>query len=89
VGCGNTPTGDFNADLPDSEIHRTGTKLAHKQIQNFVFASSYALPFRNDSFDEVVSFHLLEHLEMPLSSLREMVRVSKATIMVVVPAFGY
>lgn len=48
-----------------------------------------ALPFRDDSFDEVVSFHLLEHLETPLITLREMVRVSKSFVTIVVPAFGY
>lgn len=59
VGCGNTPTGDVNVDLPSFERHRDGIKLASQKIPNFVYASSYALPFRNNSFDGVVSFHLL------------------------------
>lgn len=89
VGCGNTPTGDVNVDLPSSERHRDGTKLAEKKIPNFIYASSYALPFRDNSFDEAVSFHLLEHLETPLTALREMVRVSKNVVATVVPAFAY
>jgi ubiquinone/menaquinone biosynthesis C-methylase UbiE len=47
------------------------------------------LPFRDNSFDEVVSFHLLEHLEVPLAALREMVRVSKNLVAVVVPSFSF
>ena len=89
LGCGNTPTGDVNVDLPSSERHRDGTKLVPKKIHNFIYASSYALPFRNNSFDDVVSFHLLEHLETPLTALREMIRVSKNVVTVVVPAFAY
>jgi len=89
VGCGNTPSGDVNADLPSSERHRDGIRLVTKQIPNFIYASAYALPFRNNSFDEVVSFHFLEHLEVPLAALREMTRVSKSVVTVVVPAFAY
>jgi len=89
VGCGNAPTGDVNVDLPSFERHRDGIKLASQKIPNFVYASSYALPFRNNSFDGVVSFHLLEHLEAPLTALREMVRVSENVVTLVVPAFGY
>ena len=89
VGCGNTPSGDVNVDLPGSDRHRDGIKLVTKKIPNFIYASAYALPFRNNSFDEVVSFHLLEHLEVPLAALREMTRVSKSVVTVVVPAFAY
>lgn len=89
VGCGNTPTGDVNIDFRGSERHRGGTKLAAKSISNFIYASAYALPFQDNFFDEVVSFHLLEHLETPLVALKEMVRVSKDLVTIVVPAFAY
>jgi len=89
VGCGNTPIGDVNIDFLGSERHRAGVKLAAKNIPNFICASAYALPFRDDFFDEVVSFHLLEHLDAPLIALREMVRVSKDLVTVVVPAFAF
>jgi SAM-dependent methyltransferase len=89
VGCGNAPTGDVNVDIPGSERHRNGAKIFAKKIPNFVYASVYFLPFRDDCFDEVVSFHLLEHLDVPLLALKEMVRVTKNIVSVVVPAFGY
>ncbi len=31
VGCGNTPSGDVNVDLPGSELHRDGIKLVTKK----------------------------------------------------------
>lgn len=71
VGCGNAPTGDVNVDLPGSERHREGVKIIAKKIPNFVYASAYFLPFRDNCFDEVVSFHLLEHLETPILVLKE------------------
>jgi ubiquinone/menaquinone biosynthesis C-methylase UbiE len=89
VGCGNAPTGDVNIDLPVSELHRGGVRLAANRVPNFVYASTYALPFRDNSFDEVLSVHLLEHLETPLKALKEMVRVSRNLVMVVVPALGH
>ncbi len=89
IGCGNTPSGDINVDLPRSECHRSGMRLVVRHKTNFVYASVYNLPFRNDSFDEVVSFHLLEHLEVPIAALREMARVSNNEVAVVVPAFAY
>jgi ubiquinone/menaquinone biosynthesis C-methylase UbiE len=89
VGCGNAPAGDVNVDLPGSERHRSGKKLFVKRISNFIYASAYALPFSDDSFDEVVSYHLLEHLDTPLVALKELVRVSKNTVAIAVPAFAY
>jgi ubiquinone/menaquinone biosynthesis C-methylase UbiE len=89
VGCRNAPSGDVNVDLPGYERHRDGMKLFAKRIPNFICASVYALPFDKDTFDEVVSYHLLEHLETPIEALREMVRVTKCYVSVVVPAFAY
>jgi len=89
VGCGNAPSGDINVDLPKSDLHRGGRKLMVKMIPNFVYGSTYNLPFCDNVFDEVVSYHLLEHMEVPLAVLKEMVRVSKDAVTVVVPAFAF
>lgn len=89
VGCGCAPSGDVNVDVPYSDRHRDGKRLVAKKIPNFIFASVYALPFRDSTFDEVISFHLLEHLEIPLAALREMTRVSRDFVTIVVPAFTH
>jgi len=57
VGCGNTPTGDMNIDFLGSERHRGGVKLAAKSIPNFICASAYALPFRDNFFDARAQKH--------------------------------
>lgn len=40
-------------------------------------ASTQPLPYPDDAFDEVYSKNLFEHLENPMTTLREMVRVAK------------
>ena len=89
VGCGLYPHGDVNIDIPWSEPHRDGKTLRPKKTRNFIFASSEYLPFRDNIFDEVVSYHLLEHLEAPLITLSEMVRVTRDVVKVVVPSFSF
>lgn len=89
IGCGNTPSGGINVDLPKSDRHRGGRKLMVKMIPNFAYGSTYNLPFCGNVFDEVVSYHLLEHMEVPLAVLKEMVCVSKDAVTVVVPAFAF
>jgi len=43
----------------------------------YVQADLQSLPFRNDSFDIVVSCETLEHLEHPERGIRELVRISR------------
>ncbi|MBP2144650.1 2-polyprenyl-3-methyl-5-hydroxy-6-metoxy-1,4-benzoquinol methylase [Methanofollis sp. W23] len=45
----------------------------------------YNLPFKNQSFDTVTLFEVLEHLENPLAALKEAARVSRSTIVISVP----
>jgi len=42
-----------------------------------VVASAYALPYRSDQFDLVMSGQLIEHLELPLVAVEEMKRVCR------------
>lgn len=45
----------------------------------------YNLPFKNQSFDTVTLFEVLEHLENPLAALKEASRVSRSKIVISVP----
>jgi ubiquinone/menaquinone biosynthesis C-methylase UbiE len=56
-----------------------------KGYSNFVKASAEHLPFRDNSFIEVYSSHLLEHLDNPDKALAEMKRVSKKTVRIILP----
>jgi ubiquinone/menaquinone biosynthesis C-methylase UbiE len=89
VGCGAFHRGDVNCDMFKSDIgHRTGRKdvLGGKvRAPNFVLCDVTCLPFKSDSFEEVVSHHVIEHVDNPFKMLKEMVRVSQDRVVVFCP----
>lgn len=86
VGCGASPTGDVNCDLM---VEHSDEKwdLDPQRIPNFVRADVLSLPFRSDSFDVVFCSHLLEHLDDYMAGLKELLRVARKKVVVVLP-FG-
>jgi ubiquinone/menaquinone biosynthesis C-methylase UbiE len=60
-----------------------GNKL-HPEI-TLKKASIYELPYRENSFDLVISTEVLEHLRFPDKALQELVRVSKKYVLLSVP----
>lgn len=52
---------------------------------NIKKATIYELPFKDKSFDLVMSTEVLEHLEDPRKGLKELIRVSKKYILISVP----
>lgn len=70
----------------DKMIQLTGVDLSAEQTElakathegiNFICANGEVLPFEDESFDFVVFFDYLEHIEKPRQSLEEMRRVLK------------
>jgi len=59
------PRGDVNVDIGKPEV----------SIPNFIRASAFHLPFKEEVFEEVYMLHLLEHLEEPAIAVREAYRV--------------
>ena len=53
---------------------------------NVFKADASNLPFKNDSFDYVISQHLLEHLDDPLKAVKESVRVARKKAIHIIPA---
>jgi len=43
------------------------------------------LPFRNDAFEKVYCFHVLEHIDKPIEGLKELIRVCNDTVEIEVP----
>jgi SAM-dependent methyltransferase len=85
VGCGNSPTGNVNVDLYPAASPHHGGPLNTKAIPNFIQCDALHLPFRENTFDEVYASHVLEHFKNPAMLLKEMLRVSKDLVTIIVP----
>jgi len=86
VGCGGGVfTRGIKHHRPDLDL--VGLDISQKSIRfarsasskkiKFIKGDVYRLPFKNDSFEAVVCFDLLEHLEAPEKALGEIKRVLK------------
>lgn len=90
-GCA---TGDYCLELGrlgfecvGVEINEEYVKIAQKKgVEAYVVRES--LPFGNNSFDTVIMFELLEHVQNPDEILKEAKRISKRNILITVPNCG-
>ncbi len=66
-------------DIYGIDISPEAIKLAQKRIPfgHFEVADATKLPFKSDLFDAVFCLEVLEHVDDPLSALREIYRVMK------------
>ncbi|WP_287584907.1 methyltransferase domain-containing protein [Candidatus Borrarchaeum sp.] len=89
VGCGDEPKGDINVDLFIKTCHLpAGVYLRNKDVTKTkadIVADGNYLPFRADTFDKVISYHVIEHTKTPFKFIKELVRVSKDEIEVKCP----
>jgi SAM-dependent methyltransferase len=84
LGCA---AGSFRADTDQITVVRIDLESAGSEVPNFACADAARLPFREHSFDLIVSNHSLEHFENFAGALREIGRVAKpgAALYVSVP----
>jgi len=71
VGCGPDPDGDIRVDI--SRVYW----LFGRTTANMI-ADAQHMPFRDECFDELKAYHLLEHLPDWRKALSEWCRVSKS-----------
>lgn len=76
VGSGQWQHGDVNVDV---------YKPIKKPNSEFVVASSAHLPFIDEAFEQVCCSHMLEHLEDPYPTFKELFRVSNFSVRCTVP----
>lgn len=80
IGSGNRPRKRSNV-LCDKFIVDNTERSAGDDIvidnRPFVIADGLALPFKDKSFDYVITSHILEHVDDPLEFVRELTRVAK------------
>lgn len=91
LGCA---TGDYCLELGKLGYECTGTDInevyvaaARKKGVNAV-VSGEKLPFEDNSFDTVIMFEVLEHVQDPGRVLREARRVSAGKVLITVPDCG-
>jgi hypothetical protein len=89
VGCGDNPRGDVKVDIYtywNPQIRDQGQPyyVNVKYIPNFIKASAKHLPFRNDVFETVTAFEVIEHLDNPFLAIKEMLRVCNSKIVLLV-----
>ena len=91
VGCGIKPKGDVNVDFfglgynPQTGNQVQGDYMAPKKIRNFVIADASHLPFKDESFNVVLSWHTIEHVQNPFLMFKELCRVAKRKVIVRCP----
>src|SRR4051794_38914463 len=75
VGCGDKPYESLLRDHVDSYVGLEHPSTPHNRLGVDCWGDADDLPFEDESFDTVVSFHVLEHTERPQAVLREAHRV--------------
>jgi ubiquinone/menaquinone biosynthesis C-methylase UbiE len=87
LGCGQKYLeGWVNVDISDKDMYGRKIKIDIKHNLN-----NFPYPFPDNYFDRVIMDNVLEHLEDPLSVIKELERVCKkgARIKIIVPHFAY
>jgi len=93
VGCG---TGFITAEIAKLVKEVVAIDISDKMIDNaicaknikYLVASAEKLPFKDKSFDKVISFTVLQDIENKDDALKEMGRVCKNTLLITVQKRG-
>lgn len=90
IGCG---TGIYVDYLTKKGFDAAGVDFVKEFIDyakkhrkgKFMIADAYKLPFKDKSFDTVIMFDVLEHIENELKVINEIKRITKKRLIVIVP----
>lgn len=79
IACGHQPfpKADVLCDLHAEPVPDRSMKQLVTCGKPFVLCSCYQLPFKNQAFDFVTSYYLIEHIDDPWTLIKELKRVSK------------
>jgi SAM-dependent methyltransferase len=75
IGCGSKPYEDFWAPVVDRHIGIDHPTTLHDRSRIDAYATAYAIPFADGSFDSAICNAVIEHLEEPEAALRECFRI--------------
>lgn len=86
VGCGNGAyVFHFKDRFEISGVDWTASPAWEAAPEKFQIADGARLPYPDESFDTVLSFETLEHLEDPAAALKEYHRVCRKNLILTVP----
>ena len=75
-----------NVDKVDNEVYaRDQVARCGRALPVDVSARAEGLPFEDDSYDFVLTSHVIEHMPDPIGALREWMRVARRYVFVVAP----
>jgi SAM-dependent methyltransferase len=77
IGCGTKPYVEYFTPQCELYIGLEHSKTIHGLDKVDILGNSVSLPFKDLSFDNLVSFQVMEHVPEPLDFLREAFRVLK------------
>ena len=77
IGCGNGQISKYFADRNEVFGVDVSDRRADKECCSFTLVEDETLPFGGDSFDVVISHHVIEHVENQPAHLAEIKRVLK------------
>jgi len=77
IGCGTKPYKDFWSHVVTKHIGIDHSSVLHNKENIDLFATAYAIPLGDESFDSAICNAVLEHLEEPESAIRECYRLLK------------
>ena len=86
IGCGSSPKGDVNIDLYPNDRSQCAFHWNPKKVNNFLLADGKNAPFKDKVFHKVHSSHVIEHIESPLTFLKECKRISKGVVVLYTPS---
>lgn len=92
AGCGNGYLlGRINAINIDLELHGCDFVKPKPGKTPFLFqkANLIRLPYPDKFFDMVVCTHTIEHIKEPKLAINELIRVCKATLLIITPCQRY
>jgi 2-polyprenyl-3-methyl-5-hydroxy-6-metoxy-1,4-benzoquinol methylase len=69
-------------DLSEAALARAARRVPEAELRT---GDLHALPYPDAAFDLVVCTEVLEHVEVPETALRELLRVSRGQVLVTVP----
>lgn len=89
VGCGTGTLLDFleehEYDVTGVEKHEPGVEMTREKDIECYQGDITDLEFMDDSFDTVISQHVLEHVEADVKAIAEMARVGRQRVISIVP----